>query len=163
LAGVPSTAVIILGYQVVPLGSDVSCRQNHRTADLSLNRKVVVHGVGQHVVRLEAGRVRNGLEDRKVDVRRRGERIGKALSGVVVAQAILVRLFEVKQGGRCITLPERRIAYLVEQVQIFDGGIVDPGSGPNTRLARSAEDLPQHSLAKSRRIGRRQERSCSSG
>src|SRR5579862_9999371 len=73
--------------------------------------------------------------------------------------AIQPRLIHHDRNGARPIQAKRSVAHLVEQVQIFDGSVIDAVSGANTALSRSAKDLGQNTVGEARRISQPQTRS----
>ena len=140
------------------LRSDVSQFQDGRLRNLTLEGKIVVFGVWHSVVNVITRRVRYGQINRIIQ-----GRVGRVTwnweckwEARTLRASVNARLERQFQSDRDFRLPiqaKRGVTYFVEQVQVLNRGVIDAEGSTNTGLSGTSEDLLQHAIAKSWRIG----------
>ena len=121
-------------------------------------------GVWQLVLDVVAGEEVERLVDREVEglvgsgARSRcGE--GEALIERQTGRADAERFVEHDRQRRSPVETERRVGYFVEEVQVFDRGVVEAVRCADAALTWSAEDLAQNSFGEVRRVSKSKPRS----
>src|SRR5271156_3171242 len=141
------------------LGAHVRQSQDGGPAQLTLDREIEMLSVGQAVMNVVSGEIRQGLVNRETErlVGRTSRNRGgewEALSFAVGAsiQPISVWLGEVNGTWTGPVQAKGSVSHFIEQIQILNRGVVQPVGGADAAFSRSAKDLAQRSFAKTRRV-----------
>src|SRR5262245_21705630 len=123
---------------MVPLRSDVACREQCPGADLSFNGELVLLGIGQHIFVIEGWRCPNWQVVRPVDGSiRGGQRHWKALALDVAGAAIDKRCHELRRHWTAIENAKGSIANFVEVGGTFKRAVELSPADADTGFART--------------------------
>src|SRR5512133_3881235 len=123
--------------------TDVTKREHHALRKLTLNSQAELFRVGQLVSEAVSGREGDRQVCRPYSRRsrwRNGKR--EAVSyRISLTHTSLIGLLDIDRRWTHPEQSEGRIADLVEQSQVLDGGIVDSATGSDARFAWTAKEL----------------------
>src|SRR5258708_5259015 len=145
---------------MMPLCTDIAgCEQGGRT-DLSLDRKLILLGVGQYIFVPKCRRGADGQEVRPIDHRiRRRQRYWESLAFDVARTAVHKGRHELRWHRASIEGAKRGVSDLVEICRPFKGAIELSPTHTNTRVARTSGQGIQETTVRRWRISESDTRS----
>src|SRR5439155_17220041 len=142
---------VILRNEAVPLSAHIREGQDSIPGQLPFNREVVMLGIRKAVVNVISGGIGKWCVNRIIErlvrrATRSGESKREAWPLCAPISTCPVGLIKHSRLRRNPIQAERRITDFIEQVQVFDGRVIDTECGKNAGLSRATEDLARKTI-----------------